>query len=79
MWRKARGIQDININRSWRAVYGRVKKLTMPLSFEKRYQETYLDNIKVTVEGNGRKFETTTNEDGYYQVIGLAPGQYNVN
>src|SRR5215475_13310471 len=52
-------------------VYGRVKKLAMPLSFEKRYQETYLDNIKVTVEGNGRKFETTTNKDGYYQVIGL--------
>jgi hypothetical protein len=60
-------------------VYGRVKKLTPPLSFDNRYQETYLDNIKVTVDGNGRKFETTTNKDGYYQVSGLAPGQYNVN
>jgi len=60
-------------------VYGRVKKLTPPLSFDNRYQESYLDNIKVTVEGNGRKFETTTNKDGYYQVSGLAPGQYNVN
>jgi len=60
-------------------VYGRVKKLTSPLSFESKYQETYLDNIKVTIEGNGRKFETTTNKDGYYQVSGLAPGQYNIN
>jgi hypothetical protein len=60
-------------------VYGRVKKLTGPLSFETRYKETYLDNIKVTIEGNGRKFETTTNKDGYYQVSGLTPGQYNVN
>jgi hypothetical protein len=59
-------------------VYGRVKKLTGPLSFEIRYQETYLDNIKVAIEGNGRKFETATNKDGYYQVSGLAPGQYNV-
>jgi carboxypeptidase family protein len=60
-------------------VYGRVKKLTMALGFDNRYQETYLDNIKVTIEGNGRKFETTTNKDGYYQVSGLAPGRYNVN
>src|SRR5262252_5186301 len=60
-------------------VYGRVKKLTMSLSFDNKYQETYIGNIKVTVEGNGRKFETTTNKDGYYQVSGLAPGQYNVN
>jgi len=59
-------------------VYGRVKKLTPPLSFDNRYQETYLDNIKITVEGNGRKFETTTNKDGYYQLSGLAPGQYKV-
>src|SRR5262245_8735142 len=27
-------------------VYGRVKKLTTPLSFNSRYQESYLDNIK---------------------------------
>jgi hypothetical protein len=59
-------------------VYGRVKKWTMPLSDNSRYQETYLDNIKITIEGNGRKFETTTNKDGYYQVSGLAPGQYKV-
>jgi hypothetical protein len=60
-------------------VYGRVKKLTTPLSFDNKYQETYLDNIKITIEGNGRKFETTTNKDGYYRLSGLAPGQYNVN
>ena len=59
-------------------VYGRVKKLTMPLSFDNKYQETYLDNIKITIEGNGRRFETTTNKEGYYQVGGLPPGQYNV-
>jgi hypothetical protein len=59
-------------------VYGRVKKLTPPLSFDNRYQETYLDNIKITIEGNGRRFETTTNKDGYYQASGLAPGRYNV-
>jgi len=59
-------------------VYGRVKKRTPPLSFDNRYQETYLDNIKITIEGNGRRFETTTNKDGYYQVSGLAPGKYNV-
>ncbi|HEX5081012.1 MAG TPA: hypothetical protein VFY40_03130 [Blastocatellia bacterium] len=60
-------------------VYGRVKKLTTPLSFNSRYQESYLDNIKITIEGNGRQFETTTNKDGYYQVSGLAPGHYDVN
>jgi hypothetical protein len=60
-------------------VYGRVKKLITPLSFDNRYQETYLENIKVTFDGNGRKFETTTNKDGYYQVSGLAPGQYNID
>src|SRR5215468_5184618 len=60
-------------------VYGRVKKATMPLSFDTtRYQETNLDNIKIIIEGNGRHFETTTNKDGYYQVGGLAPGQYEV-
>jgi hypothetical protein len=59
-------------------VYGRVKKWTMPLSDDSSYQETYLDNIKITIEGNGRRFETTTNKDGYYQVSGLAPGQYKV-
>src|SRR5262249_41195076 len=59
-------------------VYGRVKKLTPPLSFDNRYQETYLDNIKITIEGNGRRFETTTNKDGYYQVSGLPRGQFNV-
>lgn len=60
-------------------VYGRVKKWTRSLSFDSAHQETYLDNIKITIEGNGRKFETTTNKDGYYQVSGLAPGKYNVN
>jgi len=59
-------------------VYGRVKKVTPSLSFDNRYQETYLDNIKITIEGNGRRFETTTNKDGYYQVSGLAAGRYNV-
>ena len=59
-------------------VYGRVKKWTMPLSDDSSYQETYLDNIKIAIEGNGRQFETTTNKNGYYQVSGLAPGQYKV-
>jgi len=59
-------------------IFGRVKKLITPLSDDSRYQETYLDNLKIAIEGNGRKFETTTNKDGYYQVSGLTPGQYKV-
>src|SRR5215510_11917759 len=59
-------------------VFGSVKKWTMPLSDDSRYLETYLDNIKITIEGNGRRFEATTNKDGHYQMSGLAPGQYKV-
>jgi len=59
-------------------VFGRVRKWTMPLSDYSRTQETYLDNIKIMIEGNGRRFETTTNKEGNYQVSGLAPGQYKV-
>src|SRR5262245_45014509 len=59
-------------------VFGRVKKLTMPLSDDTKFQETYLDNIKITIEGNGKRFETTTNGDGQYRVSGLTPGQYTV-
>jgi hypothetical protein len=59
-------------------VFGRAKKGTPLLSFEGRSLETYLDNVKITIEGNGGRFETATNKDGYYQVSGLVPGQYKV-
>jgi hypothetical protein len=41
-------------------------------------EETYLDNVKITVEGNGKRFETATDRDGRYRVSGLAPGKYKV-
>ena len=55
-----------------------MKKRTPLLGDESRILQTYLDNVKITIEGNGGRFETTTNTDGYYRVSGLAPGQYKV-
>jgi hypothetical protein len=59
-------------------IFGRVKKEIPLLSGEGRNMEAYLDNIKITIEGNGRRFETMTDKHGYYQMGGLAPGQYKV-
>jgi hypothetical protein len=59
-------------------VFGRVRKWSPMLNDEGRIQETFLDNIKITIEGNGRQFETATDKAGRYQVSGLAPGQYKI-
>jgi hypothetical protein len=61
------------------AVFGSVRKLTMFLSEDGRYQETYLSDIKISVEGNGKRFETVTDNVGHYRFSGLAPGRYTIN
>jgi hypothetical protein len=36
------------------------------------------DNIKITIEGQGKRIETRANKDGYYRLSGLVPGEYKV-
>lgn len=61
------------------AVFGSVRKLTRFLSEDGRYQESYLSDIKISAEGNGKRFETVTDKGGHYRFSGLAPGRYTIN
>lgn len=37
------------------------------------------ENVKIKISGNGRTHETTTNEDGVFEIYDLSPGSYSIS
>jgi len=70
-----RGLPDSN---SKTRISGRVIRYTNERD-KNGYQLTApISAIKVIATGQGQSFETFTNDDGVYQLIGLPPGKYKV-
>lgn len=59
-------------------IKGRIVRQSIPLKDDSRFATTPLESIKVTVEGQDRRYETLTDKEGYYQVSGLTAGHYKV-
>jgi hypothetical protein len=46
---------------------------------QRGYQKSqYMSGVKVLIIGEDKSFETTTNKEGMYQIVGLPPGRYKV-
>jgi hypothetical protein len=50
----------------------------MPLDDDSKYVTTYLENIRITIEGPKCRFEANTDSEGRYRITGLSPGRYKV-
>jgi hypothetical protein len=60
------------------SILGRVIRLSMPLDDDSKYVTTYLENIRITIEGPKCRFEANTDSEGRYRITGLSPGRYKV-
>ena len=59
-------------------IRGRVIRRSTPLNDESRFTLTPLQEIEITIEGEGRHLQAKSDGDGRYQVPGLAAGSYTV-
>lgn len=59
-------------------ITGRVIRQLIALKDSDRFTNTYMQGVKITVEGEKRRAEAITDQEGRYRISNLPPGKYRV-